>query len=91
MCCGTAENSYKTLDSMRIILADGLVLDTGSNESKEQFRQTHPQLIQEIQEMVAEVKCNEELSARIARKFKNEKYHRIPALMRWSILPIRLR
>ena len=70
MCCGTAENSYKTLDSMRIILADGLVLDTGSNESKEQFRQTHPQLIQEIQEMVAEVKCNEELSARIARKFK---------------------
>ncbi len=70
MCCGTAENSYKTLDSMRIILTDGSVLDTGSNESKEQFRQTHPQLIQEIQEMVAEVKFNEELSARIARKFK---------------------
>jgi D-lactate dehydrogenase len=70
MCCGTAENSYKTLDSMRIILADGSVLDTGSNESKEQFWQTHPELIQEIQKMVAEVKANEELSTRIARKFK---------------------
>ena len=70
MCCGTAENSYKTLDSMRIILADGSVLDTGSSVSKEQFRQSHTQLIQEIQDMVAEVKTNEELSARIARKFK---------------------
>ena len=55
---------------MRIILADGSALDTASEESKEQFRQTHTQLIQEIQEMVAEVKANEELSARIARKFK---------------------
>ena len=70
MCCGTAENSYKTLDSMRIILADGSLLDTGSAESREQFRQTHPKLIQEITEMVAEVVTNKELSERIARKFK---------------------
>lgn len=70
MCCGTAENSYKTLDSMRIILADGSVLDTSSLESREQFRQTHPQLIQEMNEMVAEVKANKELSERISRKYK---------------------
>lgn len=70
MCCGTAENSYKTLDTMRIVLADGSVLDTASAESREQFRQTHPQLIQEIADMVAELKVNEELSSRIARKFK---------------------
>jgi D-lactate dehydrogenase len=70
MCCGTAENSYKTLASMRIIFADGSVLDTASDESKVQFRQTHPQLIQEIADMAASVKANEELSARIARKFR---------------------
>ena len=70
MCCGTAENTYKTVDSMRIILADGSLLDTASTESKEQFRQTHPQLIQEITGMVAEVKANKELSERISRKFK---------------------
>ncbi len=70
MCCGTAENSYKTLDSMRIILVDGSLLDTASTESKEQSRLTHPQLIQEITEMVDEVKSNPELSERIARKFK---------------------
>jgi D-lactate dehydrogenase len=70
MCCGTAENSYQTLDSMRLILADGSVLDTGSYESKKQFRQSHSQLIQEITEMVAEVNANPELSARIAHKYK---------------------
>jgi D-lactate dehydrogenase len=70
MCCGTAENSYKTVDSMRIILADGFVLDTSSEESKAQFRQAHPQLIQEITDMVEDVKANEELSERIAHKFR---------------------
>jgi len=70
MCCGTAENSYQTLDSMRLILADGTILDTGNSESKTEFLKSHPQLVQEITEMVAEVKGNEELSARIARKFK---------------------
>lgn len=70
MCCGTAENSYKTLDSMRIIFADGSLLDTADLHSKEQFRLSHPQLIQEITEMASGVKANAELSARIARKFK---------------------
>ena len=70
MCCGTAENSYKTVESMRIILADGSVLDTSNDESKDEFRRTHSQLIEEINAMVAEVKSNTELSERIARKFK---------------------
>ncbi len=28
MCCGTAQNSYQTVEGMRIVLADGTVLDT---------------------------------------------------------------
>ena len=28
MCCGTAQNSYHTLAGMRVVLADGTVLDT---------------------------------------------------------------
>lgn len=70
MCCGTSENSYKTVDSMRIIFADGSLLDTASVESKDQFRESHPKLIQEITDMVADIKANEVLSIRIARKFK---------------------
>ncbi len=70
MCCGTSENSYKTLSSMRVIFADGSVLDSASQESKEHFAKTHPKLIQDISEMAASVKTNGELAERIARKFK---------------------
>ncbi|MGE4409529.1 MAG: FAD-binding oxidoreductase, partial [Sphingobium sp.] len=37
MCCGTAQNSYQTLQSMRLILADGTVLDTGDADSRRDF------------------------------------------------------
>ncbi len=70
MCCGTAENSYKTLADMRIIFADGSLLDTADQESKAQFRQTHPQLIKGITEMTAAVKDNTVLADRITRKYK---------------------
>ena len=29
MCCGVAQNTYHTLEDMRVVLADGTVLDTG--------------------------------------------------------------
>jgi len=70
MCCGTAENSYKTIASMRIIFADGSLLDTSDPESKLKFSQTHPQLIHDITEMAELVKANSELKERISRKFK---------------------
>ena len=70
MCCGTAENSYKTLDSMRLIFADGSLLDTADPKSKEQFSLTHKKLIQDITEMAVSVKANDLLASRIARKFK---------------------
>ena len=70
MCCGTAENSYRTLDSMRIIFADGSLLDTASNKSRDQFLQTHPKVILAINELIASVNVNSELSERISRKFK---------------------
>ena len=33
MCCGTAQNSYRTLHSMKLILADGSKVDTGDSLS----------------------------------------------------------
>ena len=70
MCCGIAENSYKTLDSMRIIFVDGSMLDTSDPQSKENFRQSHPQIIQGITDIVASIKDNIPLTNRIIRKFK---------------------
>ena len=41
MCCGTADNSYQTLLSMRIIFQDGTLLDTGDEQSCASFRKSH--------------------------------------------------
>ena len=43
MCCGTAQNSYRTLHSMKLILADGSSVDTGDQASVTAFRNSHHQ------------------------------------------------
>jgi D-lactate dehydrogenase len=70
MCCGTAQNSYHTVASMRIVFADGAVLDTGSSESKKQFTETHPEMTRRIQELAERTRRNGALADRIRRKFK---------------------
>ena len=69
MCCGTAQNSYKTLDSMRLLLADGSALDTGSVESREAFATSHRTLLDGLLALAREVRADAGLTARIRRKF----------------------
>ena len=44
MCCGTAQNSYHTLAGLRVVLADGTVLDTRDAASRAAFAQREPEL-----------------------------------------------
>jgi len=48
MCCGTAQNSYRTLSSMRVILGDGALLDTADEGSRAAFRASHAALLAKI-------------------------------------------
>jgi len=70
MCCGTAQNSYRTLASMRIILHDGTLLDTGDGASIAAFKMSHANLLSEIDQLARETKANVMVAARIAQKFK---------------------
>lgn len=70
MCCGTAQNSYNTLASMRIVLADGAVVDTGSETSRAAFRASHSDFLQRLEALAAATRSDAELAARIRRKFK---------------------
>ena len=45
MCCGTAQNSYKTLAGIRVVLADGTVLDTRDAASRAAFKVQRPDLV----------------------------------------------
>ncbi|WP_306548022.1 FAD-binding and (Fe-S)-binding domain-containing protein [Desulfobulbus sp.] len=70
MCCGVEQNSYRTLDAMRIILADGTVVDTGDDKSKAACRRSHPALVEGLAALRDRVQNDAELSERIRYKFK---------------------
>jgi len=83
MCCGTAENSYQTLESMRLILADGAVVDTGDEASLTAFRQSHDGLLVGLAALSARLRANEPLAERVHRKFaiKNTTGYGLNALL----------
>ena len=69
MSCGTHANSDRTLKSIRIILTDGTILDTGDAESRHQFAQTHKEFIDRIASLRDRVRNNPALMERIKRKY----------------------
>jgi D-lactate dehydrogenase len=70
MCCGTAQNSYRTLASMRTIFADGTPLDTGDQESKRRFAASRPDLVTGVASLARRVKENAPLADRISYKYR---------------------
>ncbi len=70
MCCGVAENSYKTLAGMKIILSDGTLLDTNDDGSKRSFSETHKSMCDRLTALSQRVKENEQIANRIRDKFK---------------------
>ncbi|WP_432696336.1 FAD-binding and (Fe-S)-binding domain-containing protein [Marinobacterium sp. YM272] len=70
MCCGTAHNSYRTLDSMRLILADGTVLDTADPQSIDAFKESHHALLDALESLAKLTRTNEPLAQRIAHKYR---------------------
>jgi len=70
MCCGVAQNSYKTLGGMKIIFADGSTLDTNDQKNKEAFLNSHKPMCDSILALSKKIKENQPLADRIRDKFK---------------------
>ncbi|PKO36196.1 MAG: 4Fe-4S ferredoxin [Betaproteobacteria bacterium HGW-Betaproteobacteria-6] len=70
MCCGTAQNSYRTLAGMRVMLADGSVLDTEDHLSVDAFSKSHAVLLGELERLGRDTRNNAKLAERIRHKFK---------------------
>lgn len=69
MSCGTHANSDKELESVRMVFADGAVLDTGDETSREAFRASHPDFIKGIEELRDGILADKDLSERIRYKY----------------------
>jgi D-lactate dehydrogenase len=70
MCCGTSQNSYKTIADIDIVLSDGSELNTASPTSCRSFRKTHKQLINGLESISKKISEDKVLHDRIERKYK---------------------
>ena len=69
MCCGVKQNTYHTLEDMRIVFVDGTVLDTADPASRENFLKTHQDLCAKVSNLATKVQADAELTALIKKKF----------------------
>jgi len=69
MSCGIHANSYATIQSARIILADGTLLDTASEKSREALAKSKPGLLSTLQRIRDEIRSNAALVKKIKKKY----------------------
>ena len=65
----THANSDKMLLSVRIVMADGTILDTGNESSKREFADKKPDFIKGIEALRDNIRNDEKLSERIRYKY----------------------
>lgn len=69
MKCGTHANSDRMLRSIRVVLADGTILDTADETSREAFRNSHGALLDELVLIRDMIRGDSELSELIKFKY----------------------
>lgn len=69
MHCGTAMNSYATLDSLELVLPSGHALDTGAPDADERLRATAPEVHEGLLRLRDRVRDDRESVATIRRLF----------------------
>ncbi|MDQ5921058.1 MAG: D-lactate dehydrogenase [Pseudomonadota bacterium] len=69
MCCGTAKNSYATIKSIRAILADGSILDTGNEKLLSAFKTNKHDLLSGIEHIRQKIVQDSDLVSFIRKKF----------------------
>src|SRR5271169_3688850 len=69
MCCGTTQNSYKTLSSLKFMLPSGTFVDSAGEDAERHFAAAEPVLATGLMEIKHEIEADPELVARLRRKF----------------------
>jgi len=69
MSCGIHANSYATIESARIVFADGTLLDTASEKSREAFITSNPELVSTLLRIGEEIRANSSLTEKIQKKY----------------------
>src|ERR1700756_3617043 len=69
MCCGTVENSYKTLESVSFLLPSGTHINTADLDAENQFDLAEPDLAAGLMEIKEEIERDQALVERLKKKY----------------------
>ncbi len=69
MCCTIEQNIFHTMESMRVLLADGTLLDTADENSCAEFRKSHSELLSGLADIRKRIMADNKLSEKIKRKY----------------------
>ncbi|HXY39305.1 MAG TPA: FAD-binding and (Fe-S)-binding domain-containing protein, partial [Vicinamibacteria bacterium] len=72
MCCGVAQNSYHTLDSVSVLLSDGTLVDTAQPDADDELRRRRPDLHAELLALRDEIRRDGALETRLRHKFSTK-------------------
>ncbi len=83
MNCGTEENTYRTLESVTVVLPSGTVIDTAAADADARLRALEPELHQGLARLAARVAADPASVATIRRQFamKNTMGYGVNALL----------
>jgi D-lactate dehydrogenase len=70
MCCGTSQNSYRTVRSLKLVLADGTRLDTALPASREAFTAKRRDVLEGLAAIRDEIAADASLAGRIREKYR---------------------
>ncbi len=83
MACGVQHSSYRTVESLRVVLPSGTRVHTGAPDADEHLAAAEPQLVARLLEIRDEIRADPALAQRIRSKFaiKNTNGYRLDAFL----------
>jgi D-lactate dehydrogenase len=86
MCCGVVENAYQTLVSLKLVLPNGLILDTANPQAQQQLAEEAPQILNGLSDLRRRIAANPDLREKITHKYhtKNTTGYGLNALVDFS-------
>lgn len=86
MCCTVDQNTFATMRHMRLILADGTILDTEDPDSVAAFRLSHARVLERLTTLRRQIMADSQLVERIRRKYsiKNTTGYSVNALTEFN-------
>ena len=70
MACGITENTYRTLQSATVLLANGKIINTADVDSNAQLQNVAPDLYRTLQQIKEEISARPDLISEITRQYQ---------------------